>query len=282
MRAYLQLVKIRIVALVLVVCALGSLAASGGHLPVRLLFCTLLGTACLAGGAGTLNQWLERATDACMERTRRRPLPAGALTPGRALSFGVLLTLVGCVTLVTQVNLLTAFLGLLCTFLYVLVYTPMKRLTWLSLLPGSAAGAMPPLLGWSAVTGRLDPGAWWLFGMLLIWQQVHFNAVIWMFRDEYRRAGLPVLPAIANNGPGVGRLMMTAAVVLLVVSWLFERTCLTGAYYRGGALATGVGVLTVCLFWARRPSGTTTRLLVLTSVGYFPVLLGLFCCDLWL
>jgi len=282
MRAYLQLVKIRIVALVLVVCAMGALAASGGHLQASLLFWTLLGTACLAGGAGTLNQLLERETDARMERTRLRPLPAGRLTPGRALGFGVLLTLVGCVMIVLQINVLTAFLGLLCVFLYVLVYTPMKRLTWLSMLPGSVAGAMPPLLGWSAVTGRLDLGAWLLFGMLLLWQQVHFNTVIWMFRDDYRGAGLPVLPAIANNGPGVFRLIVTAAVVLLLVSLLFERMCLCGVYSRWGAWATGVGVLAICLSWARTPSLTSARLLVVTSVGYFPALLGFLCCDLWL
>ena len=160
---------------------------------IRLLW-TLIGTGLTAAGAGALNHYLERNYDMLMDRTKNRPIPSGILTPGEALMFGIILVLVGSAGLVIKINVLTGFISLLTAFLYILVYTPMKRITWLNTSIGSIPGAIPPLGGWAATTGSLDLGAWILFGILYLWQHPHFYAIAWMCRDDYKKAGI-------NNAP---------------------------------------------------------------------------------
>src|SRR5215470_2813459 len=199
-RLYFELTKPRILVMVLVTTALGFLLGSADHGSFALLLLTLLGVGAATGGAAVLNNYLERDFDAKMARTRGRALPAGLIEPSRALSFGVGLVLTGVLLLTVTVNLLNGFLVLLAAFLYVLVYTPLKRVTWLSTTFGAIPGAIPPMAGWAAATGRLDPGAWALFAILFAWQHPHFFAIAWMFREDYRSAGFKILPAIEPTG----------------------------------------------------------------------------------
>lgn len=277
--AYAQLTKPRIGSLVLVACTLAFLLASGHPVARGLLGWTLLGSASLAAGACVLNQFLERETDACMERTRRRPLPAGILTPAEVLAFGVLLVLAGCVLVVWRVNLLTAFLGLLSAFLYVLVYTPMKRLTWLGTSLGAVPGAIPCLMGWTAATGRIAPGGWVLFVMVFLWQHVHFPAIAWIFREDYRRARVCTLAEFDPSGSALFRVVVVAATALLAASMGLDAAGLTGPLYRRVAPLAGAALLAMGWLLARRRSVRMARAVLLASVCYLPLLLGLVCLD---
>src|SRR5579863_7044958 len=192
--------------MVLVTTTLGFLLGSGRHGSFAVLLLTLLSVGGATGGAAALNNYLERDFDAKMARTRRRALPAGLIEPSRALSFGVALVLVGVLLLAVAVNLLSGFLVLLAAFLYVLVYTPLKRITWWNTTFGAIPGAIPPMAGWAAATGHIGPGAWVLFAILFAWQHPHFFAIAWMFRDDYRAAGFKMLPAVEPDGQRTVRL----------------------------------------------------------------------------
>ncbi len=192
---FLQLTKPRITLLVVLTTLVGFLeAGAGGAVRFPLLCHTLLGTALVAAAASSLNQWAERHADAAMERTRHRPLPAGRLTAGQAAAFGLLLLAVGVCYLAVAVNGLTALLAFLTAASYLLAYTPLKRVTSLATVVGAIPGALPPLGGWAAVTGRLDPGAWVIFLIVFLWQMPHFLAIAVLCREDYARAGFRVLP----------------------------------------------------------------------------------------
>jgi protoheme IX farnesyltransferase len=188
-RLYLELTKPRILVMVLVTTTLGFLLGSAGDGSFAQLLLTLLGVGAATGGAAVLNNYLERNFDAKMVRTRARALPAGLIEPARALSFGVGLIVSGVLLLAVTVNLMAGFLVLLAAFLYVMVYTPLKRITWWNTTFGAIPGTIPPMAGWAAATGRVGPGAWVLFAILFAWQHPHFFAMAWMFRDDYRAAG---------------------------------------------------------------------------------------------
>ena len=215
---YLELAKSRILSMVLVTTTLGYFLGGNGLHPLRRFLLALVGVGCATGGASVLNNYLERNLDAKMKRTCQRALPAGLIEPAKALIVGVSLVLFGVFLLVLTANLLTAFLVLLAAFLYVLVYTPLKRVTWLSTTFGAIPGAIPPMAGWAAATGRLDAGAWALFAILFAWQHPHFFAIAWMFRDDYRTAGFKMLPVIEPTGVRTVRLAVGFSVVLLAVS----------------------------------------------------------------
>ena len=172
----------------------GSPAAIA-HFPWVLLFHTLLGTAIVASGAATLNQVIERRFDAQMRRTARRPLASGRINSSHALWFGISLSLFGIVYLALSVNVLASLLAALTLFSYLFLYTPLKRRTPLCTLIGAFPGAVPPLIGWAAARGRLEPGAWALYAIVFFWQFPHFMAIAWMYREDYARAGYLVLPA---------------------------------------------------------------------------------------
>ena len=277
---FLSLTKPRIVGMVLVTTTIGYLLGSRGEVDGYTLLCMLMGTAAAAGGSAVLNNYLDRDLDARMERTSRRPLPSGAVPPGSALSFGALLVLGGVSWLVWQVNLQAAFLVLLTAFLYVVVYTPLKRVTWLNTSIGAIPGALPPLNGWVAASGDLGPGAWILFLILFAWQHPHFYAIAWMYREDYARAGFRMLPVVEPSGRRMFRHIVFFLVMLLAVSLLPTVAGLTGRVYLAGALLAGGLFLATGVTLARSRARIHARHVLRASVVYLPALLTLILADL--
>ena len=272
-RLYLELTKPRILFMVLVTTALGFLLGAGKHGSLALLFLSLLGVGGATGGAAVLNNYLERDFDAKMVRTRTRALPAGLIDPTRALTFGVGLVLCAVLLLAWAVNLMTAFLVLLAAFLYVLVYTPLKRITWWNTTFGAIPGAIPPMAGWAAATGHLGPGAWALFAILFFWQHPHFFAIAWMFRDDYRAAGFKMLPVIEPSGRQTVHLAVGFSLVLVCVSIIPTLIGMAGWFYFSGTFLIGLLMLMVALRFARDRSVDNARRLLKASVLYLPLLL---------
>jgi protoheme IX farnesyltransferase len=270
---YLELAKSRILSMVLVTTTLGFFLGGNGVHPLPRFLLALLGVGCATGGASILNNYLERNFDAKMKRTCNRALPAGRIEPAKALIVGVSLVLFGVFLLVWAANLLTAFLVLLAAFLYVLVYTPLKRVTWLSTTLGAIPGAIPPMAGWAAAAGRLDAGAWALFAILFAWQHPHFFAIAWMFRDDYASAGFKMLPVIEPTGLRTVRLTLGFSLLLLVVSLIPTLMGMTGWFYFAGALFIGLLILSVALSFARDRSVGNARRLLRSSILYLPLLL---------
>jgi protoheme IX farnesyltransferase len=270
---YLELAKPRILSMVLVTTSLGFFLGERSVHPLPRFLLTLLGVGCATGGAAMLNNYLERGADARMSRTRGRALPAGLIEPARALMGGVGLVLFGVLLLVVGVNLLTGFLVLMAAFLYVLVYTPLKRITWLNTTFGAIPGAIPPMAGWAAATGRIDPGTWVLFAILFVWQHPHFFAIAWMFRDDYRAAGFKMLPVVEPSGLGTFRQTIGFSVLLIIVSLLPSVIGMTGRFYSCGALLIGLGMLTAALGFTRKHGSGDARRLLKASVFYLPLLL---------
>jgi protoheme IX farnesyltransferase len=277
--SYIELTKPRILSMVLVTTTIGYFLAARGIHPLGTLFLTLLGVGCATGGSAALNNYLERDVDGKMVRTRDRALPAGLIQPANALAFGISLVLFGLFILVWAVNLLTSFLVLLAAFLYVLVYTPMKRLTWLNTTFGAIPGAIPPLCGWAAATGRLDAGAWVLFLILFAWQHPHFYAIAWMFKDDYRDAGFKMLPVVDPSGVSTFRQTILFAILLVGVSVLPTMIGMTGRVYCIGALTMGLALLVVGVLFTRSKSFLDARRLLKASVIYLPLLLLLIIID---
>ena len=277
--AYVELSKPRILMLVLVTATIGYYAGGHGFNDLWKLLMLLLGTALTSGGSGALNHYIERDVDQKMHRTRNRPLPSGNVSPLGVLNYGIVLVLTGTLLLVWQVNLLTAFLALLTAFLYVLVYTPMKRITWLNTLIGAIPGALPPMGCWAASTGDLGPGAWVLFAILFIWQQPHFYAIAWMFRDDYARGGFKMLPVVEPDGRSTFRQILFFSTILIPVSLVPTMLGITGNFYAVGAFALGVWMLATGIVLTRSASYADARRVLKTSVIYLPLLLGLFVMD---
>jgi protoheme IX farnesyltransferase len=277
--AYIELAKPRIVSMVLVTTALGFFLGNGGFLPVGLLLATLLGVGGATAGAAVLNNYLERDVDALMARTRDRVLPAGLVAPEQALGLGAVLVLAGLFVLVSAVNLLTGFLVLLAAFLYVLVYTPMKRVTWLNTTIGAIPGAIPPMCGWAAATGGLEAGAWILFAILFAWQHPHFFAIAWMYRDDYANAGFKMLPVVEPSGARTFQLTLLFSVLLIGASVLPTLVGMTGWVYFWGVCLIGLGLLAAGVMLAITRTVTEARRLLRASVVYLPLLLGLIVVD---
>ena len=276
---YWELTKPRILFMVLVTTTFGFLLGGGIRDSATLLFFTLLGVGGATGGAAVLNNYLERDFDAKMVRTRRRALPAGLIEPFRALMFGVSLVLLGVLILVWAANLLTGFLVLLAAFLYVLVYTPLKRITWLNTMFGAIPGAIPPMAGWAAATGHVGPGAWALFAILFAWQHPHFFAIAWMYRDDYRAAGFKMLPVIEPSGIRTVRLTIGFSLILVGASLVPTLIGMAGWTYFFGTLLIGLLMLFAALGFARDRSVGNARRLLKASVLYLPLLLGFILLD---
>ncbi|MCG3148719.1 MAG: Protoheme IX farnesyltransferase [Verrucomicrobiae bacterium] len=271
----IDLTKPRIVLMVLVTTALGFFL--GGNSAGEILILVLVGVGLATGGSAVLNNYLDRDVDAKMARTRDRALPAGLVAPAHALALGVTLVLIGVLTLVWAVNLLTGFLVLLAAFLYVLVYTPLKRVSWFNTTVGAIPGAIPPLCGWAAATGRLDLGAWVLFAIMFVWQHPHFYAIAWMFKDDYRAAGLKMLPTI--DPPATFRHTRIYSVILIGISVLPAVVGMVGVIYICGAVALGVGMLAVAVVFARTQTFLGAKRLLKASVIYLPLLVVLMIVD---
>jgi protoheme IX farnesyltransferase len=272
---YLELTKPRLSALVLVTTASGFWLGMGAGEAIGRLFPLLLGTALVAGGANALNQWSERDRDALMERTRHRPLPAGRLVPEAAFRFGLGLSVAGLVIMGIAADPLSSVLAGLGWALYVLVYTPMKRRTPLCTLVGAIPGALPPVIGWAGARHALGLEAWALFAILFVWQLPHFLALAVLYRDDYARAGFPMLPLVEADGFVTARQTVLYGMALLPVS-LFPATIgVANAIYFYGAIVLSLVffALAARTAWAR--SAQSARQLFRASVFYLPSLLGL-------
>lgn len=279
MSDWLVLAKARITALVLVTTAAGFVMGSHGDVGLTRLAVALVGTALASAGAAALNQVVERRHDALMRRTASRPVAAGRITPRLGLAFGLALSVAGVLWLALLVNPLTGALGFLTIALYIGAYTPLKRLTSLNTLVGAVPGAIPPVMGWTAATGSIDAGAWALFGILYLWQLPHFLAIAWMYREDYARAGFPMLPVVDPGGESTARQVAVATVGLIPVSLLPTFLGMAGGIYFFGALVLGVGFVAFALGLAFGRQRSAARRLLLASVTYLPVLLGLLVLD---
>ena len=278
--AFLSLSKPRIGSLIMVTTALGFFMGGNGIVSWPLLGITLLGTFMSCAGAAALNCLVERDVDARMARTCDRPLPTGFLSPSQALTYGVLMVLGGVSLLAIKVNLLTAFLALLTCFLYVVIYTPLKRITWMYTLVGAIPGALPPMGGWAAATGELGIGAWVLFLILFVWQHPHFYSIAWIYRDDYRQAGFKMLPAIDTpEGTRTFRQILLYSIVLIPVSMLPILTGTASWLYAFGAIVLGVTSLAVAMMFRRSKSIEDARRLLRTTVVYLPLLFFLIVAD---
>ena len=274
-----ELTKPRITLMVVLTAGIGLLLASGGDVSISLVVHTLLGTGLLAAGSSALNQVLERDLDALMQRTAQRPLPAGRMHPDVALLFGVTIAIVGLLELTLFVNLLTALLGTLALASYVFLYTPLKRVSSLATVIGAIPGAIPPLMGWTAVTNEIALGAWVLFGILFLWQLPHFLAIAWMCREDYARAGLPMLPVVEPDGRSTARQMVLWGAALLPVSLMPTILGLTGITYFLGTLTLGCFFLAVCVAFSLSFSTQAARRVLLVSVLYLPAVLAVMVLD---
>ena len=268
-----EMTKPGITLMVTLTAGLGFLLAGGETFSFLLLVHTLLGTALVSGGASVLNHVMERDADALMRRTANRPLPAGRMDPDAALLFGVLLGIAGLLELALAVNLLTAFLGAVALAGYAFVYTPLKRVTSLATVIGAVPGAIPPMMGWSAVRGELDLAAWVLFGILFFWQMPHFLAIAWLCREDYARGGFPMLTVQDPDGWRTARQMILWGAALIPVSLLPSALGLMGGLYFVGALVLGLVYLAFCFGFARHRSTPGARWLMLVSILYFPLVL---------
>jgi protoheme IX farnesyltransferase len=258
---------------------LGFLLGLEGEFSPSLLAYTLLGTGLLSAGGSALNHFWERDSDALMERTSRRPVAAGRMHWRQALAFGVVLAAIGASVLVIRVNWLTAALGLLAFLSYVLVYTPLKKVTSLATLVGAVPGALPPVMGWTAAQGELAPGAWILFGILFLWQLPHFLAIAWLCRGDYARAGFPMLPVVEPDGRSTARQAVLYGATLLPVSLMPAFLGLAGPSYLLGAAILGLVFLGACLAFLRSAGNRSARRLLLVSIVYLPAVLAVMLVD---
>ena len=233
---------------------------------------TLIGTALVAGGASALNQVWERDTDRLMARTRSRPLPDLRLSASVAMGFGLALTIVGVVELWAFVNMRAALVATLTTVTYLLLYTPMKLRTSLSTIAGAVPGALPAVIGWAAATNTLSSEAWVLFAIVFFWQMPHFLAIAWMYRDEYARAGMPLLPVIEPDGRSTGRQALLYTAALLPISLLPTLIGLATAWYLAGAVILGAGLITLSLQFSQMRTVESARRLFFGSILYLPLL----------
>lgn len=272
---WLELTKPRITTMVVFTALVGFVMASAASPWTGLLLAALAGTGLVAAGASTLNQVMERDTDALMLRTRTRPIPAGRIRPVEAAGFGTVLTLGGLATLATLAGPLATLTAFATWASYLFCYTPLKRRTHLATIVGAVPGALPPVIGWAAASGRLEPGAFILFAIVFLWQIPHFLAIAWLYRDDYERGGFPMLPVIDREGRVTGRQAVLHSVALLVVSLAPVAAGLAGTPYLAGALALGVTLTLAALKLARTRTLAAARGLFLASVLYLPALTSL-------
>ena len=215
---YVALAKPRLNVLVVASALAGYAMAGGDTSSIPVLLWTLVGTGLVASGASAFNQILEREADALMRRTRLRPLPDRRLPLSEALAFASLSSVTGLFILAAGVNALSALVALTTLASYAVVYTPLKRRTSFATVIGAIPGALPPVIGWAAATGSLSQGAWVLFGIVFLWQLPHFLAIAWMYRDDYARAGFPLLPVIEPDGRSTARQAVVYTAALLPVA----------------------------------------------------------------
>jgi protoheme IX farnesyltransferase len=277
---YVALAKPRLNLLVIVTSGVGFYVASGHRIDVVRLLHTTLGTAFVAGGAAGLNQICERNTDRLMHRTRRRPLPDGRLSVGEALVFSLALSSIGLAQLALRANLLAALAALATLLVYTSIYTPMKLHTPVATFVGAVPGALPPLIGWAAARGTVSLEAWTLVAIVFCWQIPHFFAIAWMYLDDYRRAGFPMLPVIEADGRRTGRHAALFAALLVPAAAAPFFVGLAGSWYLGWSLLLSLGLLALATRFALERSVHRARWLFFSSLVYLPVLWGVLMIDL--
>jgi protoheme IX farnesyltransferase len=287
MRDYIALTKPRITWLILMSTGVGYFFGlkrnffnpESGMADWMLLLHTLVGTGLIASGTAALNQWYERDADLLMRRTSARPLPSGRMTAPRALWFGIALAVIGFAELARFVNLLSALLGAFTLGSYLFIYTPLKQRSHLSTVIGALPGAMPPLMGYAASYGSLTPEAWTLFAILFIWQFPHFLAIAWMYREDYARAGIRMLPVVEPDGMSTGRQIILYASTLIPVSLFPVLLGMSGKIYLVGALLSGGWFLYTGVRVAFDLTNVRARRVLLASIIYLPVIYGLMVFD---
>ena len=272
--AYVELTKPRITFLIALTSAAGFCLGARGSVDYVRFAHAMIGISLLSSGIATLNQFMERDLDRLMRRTADRPLPSGRLSALEALWFGLVLTMTAELYLGLFVNLLTAILGLTVIAGYLCVYTPLKTRTTLSTALGAFPGAMPPLMGWTAARGEIDIAAWVLFAILFLWQFPHFLAIAWMYREDYGRAGIRMLPVVEPDGRVTGQQIITYALMLVPVSLLPAILGISGRLYLIAALVLGLLFLASSVRAAISKSNQHARQLLLASVLYLPLLFG--------
>ena len=270
--AYYELTKPSITFMILVSTALGYFMGGNGISNYEHFILTLLGSCLISSGSGALNHFAEAESDKIMFRTNLRPIPAGIILPENAMIFGIALIFIGSGILYFFINTLTCVLALITALMYLFIYTPLKKLTWLNTPVGAIPGAIPPIGGWVAATGSLDPEAWILFAILFLWQHPHFYAIALMFKDDYKKAGLKMLPVVEPNGSRTNRQIIWHALLLIPVSVVPVYINLLGMIYFWAALILGIGYLLSGFILAKQYSVNNARLVLKVSVFYLPIL----------
>ena len=269
---YIALTKPRLNVLVVATSAAGYYLGSTGMLNLPAMAAAVAGTALVAGGAATLNQVYERNTDALMQRTRMRPLPDGRVAPSDARTFGLVLSAAGLALLGARTNLLATTLALATLAVYLIIYTPMKRRSPMATLVGAVPGALPPLIGWTASHGGLAIGGGALFLIVFLWQIPHFMAIAWMYRDDYGKAGFPMLPVVEPDGRRTGRQAVLYAAALVPASLVPTLVGLSGPIYAAVALVLGALLLWLAVRFAAVRTDRAARWLFLASITYLPLI----------
>jgi protoheme IX farnesyltransferase len=279
MKDYISLTKPRITWLILMSTGVGYFFGARHGWQWLTLFHTILGTGLIASGTAALNQWYERKADACMRRTQGRPLPSGRLDPRRALIFAIAISMLGFIELALGANLLASLLGAFTLASYLFLYTPLKQRTPHSTTIGAIPGAMPPLIGYAAASGTLTAEAWVLFAILFLWQFPHFYAIAWMYREDYERAGIRMLPVVEPDGNSTAWQILFYSLTLIPISLMPKFFAMTGNLYVFGAVLLGAFFLHAgwkVMFTRTRKQA---RAVLLASVVYLPVLYGLMLLD---
>jgi heme o synthase len=279
MNDYIQLTKPRITWLILMSTGIGFYFGAAPGWSWWLVLHTIIGTGLIASGTAALNQWWEREADAHMNRTRKRPLPSQRISASGALLFGIALSVAGFVELWLGANLLTGLLGLFTLTTYLFVYTPLKQRTPHSTTIGALPGAMPPVIGYAASAGALDVHALALFGILFLWQFPHFYSIAWLYRDDYSRAGIKMLPVIDPTGERTARQILIYALLLVPVSLVPAYVGMSGGLYLAGAVLLSLMYLYYSLRIARERTLTAARNVLMSSIVYLPLLYALMLVD---
>ena len=277
--AYIALTKPEVSLLVLMTTGAGFYMGAHGPMPWLHMLHVIFGTMMIAAGTAALNHYIERESDRFMRRTASRPLPTGQLTPAEALRFGLALALAGAVDLYYSAGSIACLLGVFTSLSYLLAYTPLKKRTVWATFIGAIPGAIPPMIGWTAATGELGTGAWLLFAILFLWQFPHFHAISWMYREDYARAGILMLPVVDKDGTRTFRQIVLYAASLVAVSLLPAIMGFAGMLYFFGALVTCTGLVQVCLWAASAKTNTRAKWLMHATVLHIPILLGLMMYD---
>ena len=272
LRQYFELTKPRIELLIIISTAVGYCYGIATRFHVATFVNVLLGTALMAAGSATLNQWYERDVDAKMKRTSRRPIPSGAISPRHALIFGLAVSIWGFFELAVFVNLLAAFLGFLTLAGYLFAYTPLKRRGPICTTVGAFPGAMPPLIGFAAASGHLTLQAWVLFSILFLWQFPHFHAIAWLYKEQYQRAGIKMLAVVEPHGSGVAREILLSLILLIPATLAPAFLHMAGMFYFVAACVLNIAFLYFGVRMSRDRTTERARSLLLASVLYLPAL----------